>query len=342
MIKVEHVTKRLASTKAVDDISFEVLRGEVVGFLGPNGAGKTTLMRLLATYLAPTQGRILIDGVDVFSHSLDARRHIGYLPENAPLYPEMRVDEYLSFRAKLKGMPRRKRRERMEEMKVMCGLKDVERRIIGQLSKGYGQRLALADSLIHSPELLILDEPTLGLDPNQIRAMRELIRGLGRRCTVVLATHSLTEAEAICQRVFIMNHGRIVAADSPERLVGQLQGDACVAVELAGPPDKVAEQLRRMRGVLKVLPLEPAVGGAENGPAPWRRYRIECCPGADIRPAVFGLAAAQGWPLRELSREALDLEDVFVKLTVSAGRGQSLGAYGAAAPEAGQLRQASP
>jgi len=323
MIKVEHVTKRFASAKAVDDISFEVLRGEIVGFLGPNGAGKTTLMRLLATYLAPTQGRILIDGRDVFSHSLDARRRIGYLPENAPLYPEMRVDEYLSFRAKLKGMPRRKRRERMEEMKVLCGLKDVERRIIGQLSKGYGQRLALADSLIHSPELLILDEPTLGLDPNQIRAVRELIRTLGRRFTVVLATHSLAEAEAICQRVFIMNHGRIVASNSPERLVGQLQGNVSVAVEIAGPPDEVAERLRRVSGVLRVLPMEPAISGPESGSALWRRYRLECHPGADIRPAVFGIAAAQGWPLRELSREALDLEDVFIKLTASAGRGQT-------------------
>ena len=320
MIKVEHVTKRFASAVAVNDISFEVLRGEVVGFLGPNGAGKTTLMRLLATYLAPTRGRVFIDGLDVFLHSLEARRRIGYLPENAPLYPEMRVDEYLSFRAKLKGLPRRKRRERMEEVKVLCGLKDVERRIIGQLSRGYGQRLALADSLIHSPELLILDEPMIGLDPNQIRAVRELIGALGRRVTVVLATHSLAEAEAICQRVFIMNHGRIVASDSPGRLAAQLQCNVSVAAEIAGPPDEVAEQLRCVRGVLTVQLAEPAAGNLDDGAVLWRRYRIGCRCGTDIRPAVFGLAAAQGWPLRELSLEAFELEDVFVELTASAGR----------------------
>ena len=320
MIKVEHITKRFASAVAVDDISFEVLQGEIVGFLGPNGAGKTTLMRLLATYLAPTQGQVFIDGLDIFLHSLEARRRIGYLPENAPLYPEMRVDEYLSFRVKLKGIPSRKRRERMEEVKVMCGLKDVERRIIGQLSKGYGRRLALADSLIHGPELLILDEPMIGLDPNQIRAVRELIGALGRRFTVVLATHSLAEAEAICHRVFIMNHGRIVASDSPEHLMGQLQGNVSVVAEIAGPPDEVAERLRCVSGVLTVRLAGPTDDGLGSGSALWRRYRLGCHPGTDIRPAVFGIAAAQGWPLRELSLEVFALEDVFIKLTTSAGR----------------------
>ncbi len=320
MIKVEHLTKRFSSVVAVDDISFEVLRGEVVGFLGPNGAGKTTLMRLLATYLAPTKGRIFIDGLDIYLHSLDVRQRIGYLPENAPIYPEMRVDEYLSFRAKLKGIPRRKRRERMEEVKVLCGLKDVERRIVGQLSKGYGQRLALADSLIHSPELLILDEPMIGLDPNQVRAVRELLGTLGRRVTVVLATHSLAEAEAICQRVFIMNHGRIVASDSPESLASQLRGNINVVIEIAGPQEEVLERFRGVQGVLTVRPVGPAASGLGHGADLWRRYRLVCRPGADIRPALFGVAAAQGWPLRELSQELLALEDVFVELTASAGR----------------------
>jgi ABC-2 type transport system ATP-binding protein len=321
MIKVEHVTKRFASTVAVDDVSFEVLQGEIVGLLGPNGAGKTTLMRLLATYLAPTQGRVFIDGLDVFSHSLEARRRIGYLPENAPLYPEMRVDEYLSFRAKLKGIPRRRRRERMEEVKSLCGLKDVEWRIIGQLSKGYSQRLALADSLIHSPELLILDEPVIGLDPNQIRAVREMIGALGRRVAVVLATHSLAEAEAICQRVLIMNHGRIVASDSPEHLVGQLQGNVSVIAEIAGSPGEVTERLRCLNGVLTVRLVGPVADDLGSESVPWRRYRLGCRPGTDIRPAVSGIAAAQGWPLRELSLEVFELEDVFIKLTASAGRG---------------------
>lgn len=329
MIKVEHVTKRFASSVAVDDISFEVLRGEIVGFLGPNGAGKTTLMRLLATYLAPTQGRVFIDGFDVFLHSLEARRRIGYLPENAPIYPEMRVDEYLSFRAKLKGVPRRRCRERMDEVKALCGLTEVGRRIIGQLSKGYGQRLALADSLIHSPELLILDEPTIGLDPNQMRAVRELIGALGRRVTVVLATHSLAEAEAICQRVFIMNHGRIVASDSPERLAGQLQGNASVVAEIAGPSEEVTERLRCVSGVLTVRLVGPAAGGLGGGAVLWHRYLLGCRPEADIRPAVSGIAAKHGWPLRELSVELLELEDVFVKLTAPVGRGQTPVAHGA-------------
>lgn len=320
MIKADHLTKRFASAVAVNDISFEITRGEVVGFLGPNGAGKTTLMRLLSTYLAPTSGRVWIDDLDVFAHSLEARRHIGYLPENASLYHEMRVDEYLSFRAKLKGMPRRKRRERMEEVKVMCGLKDVERRIVGQLSKGYTQRVAFADSLIHNPELLILDEPTVGLDPHQICAVRETIRTLGRRYTVVLATHLLSEAEAICQRVFIMNHGRILASDSPESLVGQLQMNAGVAAEIAAPPDKVVERLRSLNGVLTALPMGPGVAGVGSGAPLWHRYRMECRPGIDVRPAVFALAAAQGWPLRELSLEEFELEDVYLKITGSTRR----------------------
>ena len=320
LLSADAVSLSFGGVRALSGVSFDIRRGEIRAIIGPNGAGKTTLMRLLATYLAPTQGRVFIDGLDVFLHSLEARQRIGYLPENAPLYPEMRVDEYLSFRAKLKGIPRRRRRERMEEVKALCGLKDVEQGIIGQLSKGYGRRLALADSLIHSPELLILDEPVIGLDPNQIRAVREMIGALGRRWTVVLATHSLAEAEAICQRVFIMNHGRIVASDSPEHLVGQLQGNVSVVAEIAGPPDEVAERLRCVEGVLTVRLEGPAASGLGSGAVPWRRYRIGCHPGTDIRPAVFGIAAAQGWPLRELSLEVFELEDVFIKLTASVSR----------------------
>lgn len=317
MIKVEQLTKRFGPVNAVEDVSFEVLRGEIVGFLGPNGAGKTTLLRILATYLAPTQGRVLIGGQDVFLHSLEVRRRIGYLSENAPLYPEMRVDQYLSFRAKLKGLPRRRRRDRMEEVKVLCGLKDVERRIIGQLSKGFCQRLALADSLIHNPELLILDEPTLGLDPNQRRFLRELIRPLDRRFTVVMATHLVAEAEAICQRVFIMNGGRIVAADSPARLAGQQQDRLSLVAEIAGPADDVLAKLRGLNGVRKVSPLGPAAAAPGSGATTWCRYRLESFPDADIRVAVVQVAAAQGWPLRELSAEGSALEDAYLKLTAS-------------------------
>ncbi|MBI2438804.1 MAG: ATP-binding cassette domain-containing protein, partial [Lentisphaerae bacterium] len=319
MIKVEQVTKCFGAVKAVDDLSFEVLRGEIIGLLGPNGAGKTTLLRLLATYLAPSKGRILIGGQDIFLHSLEARRRLGYLPENAPLYPEMRVDEYLSFRAKLKGVSRRRRRDRMEEVKVLCGIKDVERRIIGQLSKGFCQRLALADSLVHNPELLILDEPAFGLDPNQMRAMRELIRSLAGRFTIVLATHLVAEAEAICQRVFIMSSGRIVASDSPATLIGQRQGHIGLLAEIAGPPDEVVEGLRGLNGISRVLPAGPAVTGSGSGSMPYCRYRLEPCPDADIRLAVFQLAAARGWRLRELSPAASALEDAYFQLTLLRG-----------------------
>jgi ABC-2 type transport system ATP-binding protein len=235
----------------------------------------------------------------------------------------MRVDEYLSFRAKLKGIARRRRRERMEEVKVLCGLKEAERRIIGQLSNGYVRRLALADSLMHSPELLILDEPMAGLDPGQAGAIRELIGSLGKRWTVALTTHSLAEAESVCQRVFIMNRGRIAASDSPERLAGLLRGNASVLAEIAGAPDEVAGRLKEVRGVLAVIALEPAIGDHVREPSPWHRYRLDCPAGTDIRPAVFEVVSARGWPLRELSLGAGGLQEAWNELTVAAGREQS-------------------
>ena len=199
---------------AVDDVSFEVARGEIVGFLGPNGAGKTTTMRILACYLPATGGAVNVAGYDVFRDSIEVRRRIGYLPENVPLYPEMRVDEYLNYRARLKGVPPKKRRKRVDEVKGLCGLKDVGRRIIGQLSKGFRQRVGLAESMVHDPDLLILDEPTIGLDPNQIRQVRELIKGLAPRHTILISTHILPEVEMTCQRVLIIHRGRIVASDT--------------------------------------------------------------------------------------------------------------------------------
>ncbi|MBU4200115.1 MAG: ATP-binding cassette domain-containing protein [Verrucomicrobia bacterium] len=316
MIQVSHLTKRFASTVAIDDVSFEVQRGEIVGFLGPNGAGKTTTMRILTGYLAATEGRVFIDGLDVFLQSLEVRRRIGYLPETVPLYPELRVDEYLTFRARLKGVPRRKLRARLEDVKEMCGLNDVARRIIGQLSRGYWQRVGLADSLIHDPELLILDEPTIGLDPNQIRAVRELIRNLGRRYTILLSTHILSEAEMVCQRVMILHRGKIIASDSPAALMGLFQGNPCVVAEIFGPRDAVLPQLKNLAGVARVscqVGSEP-LAGAGSLPA-WNRFRIEAVRDEEARAAVFDMVAQNRWALRELSVEKRNLEDVFVHMT---------------------------
>ena len=318
MIKVSNLTKRFSSGNAVDGISFEVQRGEMLGFLGPNGAGKTTTMRMLAGYLAATDGSIKIDGLDVLERSHDVRKKIGYLPEHVPLYPEMRVDEYLQFRARLKDLSRRRLRARLDEVKSLCGLHQVSGRIIGHLSRGYHQRIGLADSLIHEPELLLLDEPTIGLDPNQIRAIRELVKTLGQKHTVVLSTHYLSEAEMLCERVLILNHGRIVASDSPAVLTGLLRNKNIIAAEIAGPHGEVSAALRALPGVAGVM-----VGAcAETANVPgeeWNCYTLECAMDADPRCDIFAAAAQRGWALRELKLERKKLEDAFAEITGDGG-----------------------
>jgi ABC-2 type transport system ATP-binding protein len=231
MIRVERLTKRYAAVRAVDGISFEIGRGEIVGLLGPNGAGKTTTMRILTTFLTPTSGRAALAGHDVLDEPLEVRRHVGYMPESVPLYPEMRSREYLSFRAKLKDVPRVRRRAAIDEVIARCGLQDVENRILGQLSKGYRQRVGLAEAMVHDPDILILDEPTAGLDPIQILEVRKLIRDLGDRHTILLSTHILSEVEAVCGRVVIIARGRI-AEDEP---LDRLQTGSTVVIEGADP-----------------------------------------------------------------------------------------------------------
>ena len=221
MIKVENLTKRYAGQTAIQDLNFEVSRGEIMGFLGPNGAGKTTTMRILAGFMPPTSGRASIAGFDVFEKSLQARAHLGYMPENVPLYSDMRVTEYLNYRAALKGVPHRRIAERVGDVKELCGVKDVERKLIGTLSKGYRQRVGLADALLAEPDLLILDEPTIGLDPNQIRQVRELIKNLGRQHTILLSTHILPEVEMTCSRVIIIHKGQ----NRSVRYAGELAGE---------------------------------------------------------------------------------------------------------------------
>src|SRR6266436_353510 len=252
MIKVENLTKRYAGHTAIRDLNFEVGQGEIMGFLGPNGAGKTTTMRILAGFMPATSGRASIAGFDVFEQSLQARSRLGYMPENVPLYNDMRVTEYLDYRAALKAVPHRRVAERVGDVRELCGLKEVEKKVIGTLSKGYRQRVGLADALLHEPDLLILDEPTIGLDPNQIRQVRELIKNLGKQHTILLSTHILTEVEMTCSRVIIINRGRIEACDTPENLLGRIRTAGGVVVEARVGSDDGAEELQKIPGVRDV------------------------------------------------------------------------------------------
>lgn len=306
MIKVENLTKRYAGQTAIKDLNFEVGKGEIMGFLGPNGAGKTTTMRILASYMPPSSGRATVAGFDVFEQSLQARAHLGYMPENVPLYNDMRVTEYLDYRAALKAVPHRRIKERVGDVKELCGLKEVEKKLIGTLSKGYRQRVGLADALLHEPDLLILDEPTIGLDPNQIRQVRELIKNLGKQHTILLSTHILPEVEMTCSRVIIIHKGQIEACDTPENLLGQIRQAGGVVVEARVGKDNGAEELKKISGVRDVT-------AEEDGD--WTVFSLRVESGTDVREEVFRLASARRWALRELSQRRATLEDVFVEIT---------------------------
>jgi ABC-2 type transport system ATP-binding protein len=306
MIKVQNLTKQFSGRKAVDDISFEVERGEIIGFLGPNGAGKTTTMRMLTGFLHPTFGSIQIAGRDVVEQPLAARRHIGYMPESCPLYTEMRIDEYLAFRAHIKEVPRRELKQRIGEVKDQCGLSADGRRIIGQLSKGYRQRVGLADSLLHKPDLLILDEPTAGLDPNQIREVRLMITQLAEKHTLLLSTHILPEAEMACRRIMIIDHGKIVASDSAENLQRRLLGDALIHADICGDADIITSRLQEIDGV-------DSVSSEAQGEG-WSRFSISSAS-PDVRDHIFATAVSNDWKLRELHLASRSLEDLFVAIT---------------------------
>ncbi len=306
MIKVENLTKRYAGQTAIQDLNFEVGKGEIMGFLGPNGAGKSTTMRILSSFMPPTSGRASIAGFDIFEQSLQARAHLGYMPENVPLYNDMRVTEYLDYRAALKGVPHRRVAERVGDVKELCGLKEVEKKIIGNLSKGYRQRVGLADALVHEPDLLILDEPTSGLDPNQIRQVRDLIKNLGKQHTILLSTHILPEVEMTCSRVIIINKGKIEACDTPENLLGRIRTAGGVFVEAKVGNDDGAEELRKIAGVRDVT---ASVDGD------WQVFALRVEANTDVREEVYQLASARRWTLRELSQRKATLEDVFVEIT---------------------------
>jgi gliding motility-associated transport system ATP-binding protein len=307
MIAVSNLTKRYAGRTAVDDISFTVARGEVVGLLGPNGAGKSTTMRILSCFMPATSGTARVAGFDVFHDSIEVRRRIGFMPENNPLYPEMRVREYLKFRARLKGLGWKKSRQRVDIVMEQCGLTDVRRRIIGQLSKGYRQRVGLADALAHEPELIILDEPTIGLDPQQIRSVRQLIKNLAGRHTVLISTHILPEAEMMCSRLLIMYGGKILAADTPENLQKLVAGNGQIVAEIAADANDLRECWSLMPGVDQF-----EVSPGENG---FHRCTLASRDGYDLRPAVFMVARERGWVLRELTRSRHSLEDIYVHVT---------------------------
>lgn len=308
MIEISHLTKVYGTKTAVQDISFSVGRGEILGFLGPNAAGKTTTMRILTCYMPATSGRASIAGFDVFGQSMEVRRRIGYLPENPPLYSEMTVEKYLEFVGGIKGLDRRLLKTRVPEVMERTSIRSEAGRIIRHLSKGYRQRVGIAQALIHNPEVLILDEPTVGLDPKQIIEVRELIKGLGGDHTVILSTHILPEVSMTCGRVIIINEGRIVASDTTENLTRRLRGSDNLYLEVEGPEESVETKVRALGGVT-------AVSRQKTGRVRGSGYLIETEIGKDVRRDLAALVVGQGWGLLEMRPVGMSLEEVFLHLT---------------------------
>lgn len=312
MISVKDLTKRYARTTAVDHISFEVQKGDVVGFLGPNGAGKTTTMRVLTCFLPPTDGTATVAGFDVLEQPLEVKKRIGYLPETPPLYPEMETVEYLTFVGKIKGLSGSELQQRIDYVCERCSIGDVRKKLLGKLSKGYRQRVGLAQAIIHNPEVLILDEPTAGLDPKQINETRELIRGLAGDHTIVLSTHILPEVEQTCEKVIIINKGKVIATDSVEKLQTRTRGGESVIVEVAGRNGNLDRQtvishLEQVSGVSRVLPRESRENRAT--------FEVESEPNRSVRGDLARAIVSGGWDLNELRSSAVSLEEVFLQLT---------------------------
>jgi ABC-2 type transport system ATP-binding protein len=307
MIEVQQLTKRYGPTLAVSDVSFEAKQGEILGFLGPNGAGKTTTMRILTGYLPPSEGTARVAGFDVVDEPLEVKKRVGYLPELPPVYADMTVAEYLTFVAKIKGVARSNVRKRVEDISEKCAVANVKNRQIGKLSKGYRQRVGLAQALIHNPEVLVLDEPTAGLDPKQIIETRELIRSLAGQHTVILSTHILPEASKTCERVVVINAGRVVAEGKPEELTRRLQGFETVLVTAEGPAEAIKAKLERVEGVNLV-----ELHGEPEGRA---TFEVHAEKGRDVRAELARAVVESQWRLYELRATGLSLEDIFLKLT---------------------------
>ena len=309
MIEVEGLTKRYGRHTAVDNVSFRVQKGEILGFLGPNGAGKTTTMRILACYLPPTEGRASVAGHDVFDAPLEVKRHVGYLPETPPLYPDMDVTTYLDFVAKIKGVAAKERKARLDDAVAKVRLGDVRFKQIGRWSKGYRQRVGLAQAILHNPDVLILDEPTSGLDPKQIIETRELIKGLGGDHTIILSTHILPEVEMTCGRVVIISKGKVVAEDTPGNLTRRLQGAGALRLEVAGHAAAVEEAVRAVSGVLAIHGRPAAEGVAI--------LDVEAAAGQDIRAELAKAVVQKGFGLLGLSQVGMSLEEIFLHLTTT-------------------------
>ena len=302
MIRVENLTKYYGKRLAVDNISFNVEKGEIVGLLGPNAAGKTTTMRILTGFLSPTRGEVWVGGYNMLTQSLEARRHIGYLPEIIPLYTDMTVRAYLDFLAKLRGLAPARIKGRIDDVIQTCNLEEYADVIIGKLSKGFRQRVGIAQAIVHDPDVLILDEPTVGIDPIQVTTTRQLIRNLGKEHTVILSTHILSEVSTICERVIIINEGKIVAEDRIENLSSLLAGSKRIRIEIEGTPKKVAECLRRIQGVTRLTYEEPY-------------YVVEYPSGLDLRSKLTEAIVQGGFTLLGLEAVEMSLEDIFLKLT---------------------------
>ncbi len=306
MIEVEGLTKHYGPVAAIEDVTFSVGKGEIMGFLGPNGAGKTTTMRILSCYMPATRGRARVAGYDVFTESLEVRKRIGYLPENIPLYGDLTVSSYLDFVAEVKGVGRSERRRRVAEVMEHCLVDDVRDKLVAKLSKGYRQRVGLAQALVNDPEVLILDEPTIGLDPKQIIEIRQLIKSLADQHTVILSTHILPEVSMVCSRVIIINEGKVVAVDSPENLTNQLAKSARIQLQVEGPTEAVAQEFRRLPGVLGVEQ-KALVNGVGT-------FIVESEQERDLRGELARAVVGRQWGLLELRPVALTLEDIFIRL----------------------------
>jgi ABC-2 type transport system ATP-binding protein len=310
VIEVQHITKRYGSVTAVDDVSFRVERGEILGFLGPNGAGKTTTMRIVTGYMPATEGRALVAGYDVFAQPIEAKRRTGYLPETPPLYPEMTVREYLEFVSRIKRVPGKERKERVRQVMQRTFIADMADRHCAKLSKGYRQRVGLAQALIHNPDVLVLDEPTAGLDPKQIIETRSLIRSLAGDHTIVLSTHILPEVAQTCQRVVIINKGRVVAVDTPDNLTARLKGSATLYVQLDAAGADAEAALAAVPGVTRVV----AVDQRDGAHAPVA-FEVDSEPDTDVRRELARAIVSRGWGLLELRAVRMSLEDVFLQVT---------------------------
>jgi ABC-2 type transport system ATP-binding protein len=309
VIEVQNLTKRYGPFTAVDDVSFKAETGEILGFLGPNGAGKTTTMRVLTGYLPPTEGRAIVAGYDVLEQPIEAKRRTGYLPETPPLYPDMTAREYLTFCARIKGVPRSERTSRVNGVMERTRITDVGGRHCGKLSKGYRQRVGLAQALLHNPEVLILDEPTAGLDPKQIIETRQLIRELGGDHTIILSTHILPEVSQTCNRIVIINRGRIAAVDTPENLTARLRGSETIYVQMDAMGQDAEAALASVPGVTRVA--------ASDTRGPAASFEVESEAGRDVRRELAALIVGRGWGLLELRPLRMSLEEIFLQVTTT-------------------------